>query len=107
MGTVISASGVRKTFDGLVVLDTVSVRCEEDAITAVVGPSGSGKTTLLNILAGLDALDDGEIHVGAGRFGYMMQDSLLLPWRTLEQNALLGAEITGDLPAARSNLSRY
>jgi len=28
----------------------------------------------------------------------MMQDSLLLPWRTLEHNATLGCEITGGKP---------
>jgi NitT/TauT family transport system ATP-binding protein len=107
MNVVLSASGVRKSFDGVVVLEDISVRCDAGAITAVVGPSGCGKSTLLNLIAGLDARDDGDIVIETARVGYMMQDSLLLPWRTLEQNALLGAEITESAATARASLFRY
>ena len=33
-------------------------------LVAVMGPSGSGKTTLLNLIAGIDKVDEGSIHVG-------------------------------------------
>lgn len=85
---------VRKAFDGALVLNGVSFTCSPASVIAVVGPSGSGKTTLLNIAAGLLLADHGEIGGWSeGVLGYMLQDPLMLPWRTLEQNAALGAEV--------------
>ncbi|MBZ5631447.1 MAG: ABC transporter ATP-binding protein [Acidobacteriia bacterium] len=76
------------------VLGDVSFRCETGQITSVVGPSGCGKSTLLNIVSGLDEPDAGAIEVDRGsRLAYLMQDALLLPWRTLAENSLLGAEV--------------
>jgi ABC-type nitrate/sulfonate/bicarbonate transport system ATPase subunit len=69
---------------------------------SLVGPSGCGKSTLFNIIAGLLAptegriLIDGEDLTGAiGRVGYMLQKDLLLPWRTVLDNVILGMEIQG------------
>jgi NitT/TauT family transport system ATP-binding protein len=93
---VIETNAVRMSYEAstgrLLVLEGVSLRCETGQITSIVGPSGCGKSTLLNILAGLDPPDDGSVLV-EGKVGYMMQDALLLPWRTLAENAILGAEL--------------
>jgi NitT/TauT family transport system ATP-binding protein len=69
---------------------------------SLVGPSGCGKSTLFNIVAGLlqptegRVLIDGEDATGTiGRVGYMLQKDLLLPWRTVLDNAILGMEIQG------------
>jgi len=69
---------------------------------SLVGPSGCGKSTLFNIIAGLQhptegrVLIDGEDATGAiGRVGYMLQKDLLLPWRTVLDNVILGMEIQG------------
>lgn len=69
---------------------------------SIIGPSGCGKSTLFNIIAGLlcpsegDVLCDGESIVGrAGVVGYMLQKDLLLPWRSILDNILLGLEIRG------------
>jgi ABC-type nitrate/sulfonate/bicarbonate transport system ATPase subunit len=69
---------------------------------SLVGPSGCGKSTLFNIIAGLlhptegRVLIDGEDATGAiGRVGYMLQKDLLLPWRTVLDNVILGMEIQG------------
>jgi len=76
------------------VLDGVSFECSPSTIVAVIGPSGCGKSTLLNFAAGLLRPDGGTVHGGeAGALGYMMQEPMLLPWRTLQQNATLGAEV--------------
>ncbi len=40
-------------------------------------------------------LDENEITGKPGNVGYMFQKDLLLPWRTLEQNVMLGCDITG------------
>jgi ABC-type nitrate/sulfonate/bicarbonate transport system ATPase subunit len=93
----VDADGERR---GAVSNIDVSVAAGEFA--AVIGPSGCGKSTLLNAIAGLVQPDSGVISLngdpGAPRLGhvaYMQQRDLLLPWRTVAQNALLGLEFAG------------
>jgi ABC-type nitrate/sulfonate/bicarbonate transport system ATPase subunit len=96
-------------------LRNVSFRVADGEFYSIVGPSGCGKSTLLNIIAGLEAEDDGSIrllnpasssdsqegserHAAEARLGqvaYMPQKDLLLPWRTVRQNAALALELTG------------
>ncbi len=85
-------------------LADVSLNVQEGEFAALLGPSGCGKSTLLNIIAGLDQADDGEILVHGeplspdarlGAFGYMPQQDLLFPWRSVLDNVALGLEISG------------
>jgi ABC-type nitrate/sulfonate/bicarbonate transport system ATPase subunit len=69
---------------------------------SLIGPSGCGKSTIFNIVAGLlepsagRVLIDGTDATGTiGRVGYMLQKDLLLPWRTVLDNVILGMEIQG------------
>ncbi|OMF31036.1 ABC transporter ATP-binding protein [Paenibacillus sp. FSL H8-0259] len=71
---------------------------------SLVGPSGCGKTTLLSIIAGLlrpsrgEVLLSGRSAVGPSpEVGYMLQQDYLFPWRSIQDNALLGLELTGRL----------
>jgi ABC-type nitrate/sulfonate/bicarbonate transport system ATPase subunit len=91
----------------LPVLDGLSLQVRAGEIAAVIGPSGSGKSTLLNILAGLDEPTGGQVRVGdGGGVGYMPQKDLLFPWRTVEDNAILGLEVLGlKKPAAREQVA--
>lgn len=84
------------------VLDDIQLTVGEGEFVSIIGPSGCGKSTLLNIVAGLDSLDSGTVTVGGnqgvsalGRVGYMQQKDLLLPWRTVLDNAILGLELHG------------
>jgi ABC-type nitrate/sulfonate/bicarbonate transport system ATPase subunit len=79
----------------LQVLDGLDLQVREGEIAAVIGPSGSGKSTLLNILAGLDTPTGGAVKVAGGGVAYMPQKDLLFPWRTIEDNAILGLEVAG------------
>lgn len=71
---------------------------------SLVGPSGCGKTTILSIIAGLLQPSRGEVLL-SGRpvtgpspeVGYMLQQDYLFPWRTIQDNVLLGLELTGRL----------
>lgn len=86
---------------------------------AIIGPSGCGKSTLLSLISGLFAptegsvLIDGRPVLGPSRkVGYMLQQDYLFEWRTILENALLGAEIQGaPLAKAREHaaqlLTRY
>jgi branched-chain amino acid transport system ATP-binding protein len=49
---ILAASGIRKRFGALVVLDDVDFGVGADEAVGIVGPNGAGKTTLLNVLAG-------------------------------------------------------
>ena len=49
---VLAATGVRKRFGALVVLDDVDFELGSGEAVGIVGPNGAGKTTLLNVLAG-------------------------------------------------------
>ena len=101
------ASGVSRLFPGsdgqtvqaLVGAD-LSVRRGE--FISLIGPSGCGKSTLFNLIAGLDTPTDGSITIDGtdrsgqqGVVGYMLQKDLLLPWRTVLQNVVLGLEVSG------------
>jgi ABC-type nitrate/sulfonate/bicarbonate transport system ATPase subunit len=100
-------------------LTPVSFALAEGSFVSVIGPSGCGKSTLFNIIAGLqpptggNVLIDGEDATGTiGRVGYMLQKDLLLPWRTVLDNIVLGMEIKG-VPKKRAReialpyLARY
>jgi len=100
-------------------IEDVSLRVMPGELVTLIGPSGSGKSTLLNMIVGLLEPDQGEIWVdGAccdgrtGRFGYMPQRDLLLPWRTVLENAIIPLEIKGvprpeALEQARALLGRF
>jgi NitT/TauT family transport system ATP-binding protein len=87
-------------------------------IMSIVGRSGAGKTTLFNLISGLLAPQQGGVTVGPrdngmpGRIAYMLQKDLLLPWRSVLQNALLGIELhravtPADVERAKDMLARY
>jgi molybdate transport system ATP-binding protein len=76
------------------------------AVTALVGPSGSGKTSVLSVVAGLRRPERGRVRLGGEtlfdsaatidlpperrRVGYVFQDHLLFPHRTVRHNLLYG-----------------
>jgi len=86
-GSGISKNEVFQDFD---------LEIDPHTIVSLVGPTGCGKTTLLNLISKLDMPDSGVVTITIGdpeAIGYMMQNALLLPWRTLAENALLGTEV--------------
>ena len=52
---------VRKSFDGMKVLDGISLDVEKGDVVAILGPSGSGKTTFLRCLNFLETADSGTL----------------------------------------------
>ncbi len=88
----------------------ISLDADLGEFVVIVGPSGCGKSTLLNIVAGLVTPDTGVVSLDGdseaeriGRVAYMHQLDLLLPWRNVLSNAVLGLEIAGvERPEAES-----
>ncbi|MBW8283686.1 MAG: ABC transporter ATP-binding protein [Rhizobium sp.] len=58
------------------VLKNIDLRIGEGEAVGIVGPSGSGKSTLLMVLAGLERLDTGEIHVNGAPLHDLGEDAL-------------------------------
>lgn len=86
MPTQISAIAVSKSFNGRLVLDSVTCSLATGERTAIIGENGSGKTTLLRLLAGRERPDQGEVVVQApGGLGYVAQDERLEPRATVQQ----------------------
>jgi len=83
-------------------LEDVGFTVAPGEFVSLVGPSGCGKSSLLRIVAGvLDPLA-GEVRLGGrpvrgqpARVGFVPQDGLLLPWRTVLANVALPLELTG------------
>jgi ABC-type nitrate/sulfonate/bicarbonate transport system ATPase subunit len=117
------AENVSMTFPtpsgGFAALAPITLSIPQGRFVSLIGPSGCGKSTIFNIIAGLleptsgRVLIDGVDATGTiGRVGYMLQKDLLLPWRTVLDNVVLGMEIQSvPLRAARERalplLHRY
>jgi multiple sugar transport system ATP-binding protein len=54
---------ITKRFGDVTVLRAVDLAIEEGEFVVLVGPSGCGKTTLLRMIAGLEPVTDGRIHL--------------------------------------------
>ena len=58
------------------VLKQIDLRVGRGEAVGIVGPSGSGKSTLLMVLAGLERLDGGEIHIANQPLHTFSEDAL-------------------------------
>ena len=98
----LQVENVRHSFEGTPALASTSLELREGEFVSLVGPSGCGKSTLFNIISGLIRptegrvlLDGRDVTGSTGHVGYMLQKDLLLPWRTVTGNIVLGASLTG------------
>ncbi len=101
---ILRLAGVSKRFAQVTALDDVNIDIHRGEFITVIGPSGCGKSTLFNIVAGLEAPDQGSVmHKGAtvgakgllGQVSFMPQQDLLMPWRNVLDNAIVAIELEG------------
>ncbi|MGE8206248.1 ABC transporter ATP-binding protein [Heyndrickxia sp. NPDC080065] len=85
-------------------LQDISFDMEEGEFISLVGPSGCGKTTMLSILSGLISPTQGKVMIdgqapnsNTASIGYMLQQDYLFPWKTIEDNILLGLKLKNQL----------
>ena len=99
--TVLSATGLIKTYAGRAVVKGVSLEINGGEIVGLLGPNGPGKTTTFSIVVGLVRPDAGEVRLGGrdvtdlpmyrrARAGisYLPQEPSVFRKMTVEQNLL-------------------
>lgn len=106
-------------FGETLALSEASLEVGAGEFVSIVGPSGCGKSTLFNVVSGLLSPTSGRVSIdgrditgSTGHVGYMFQKDLLVPWRTVVGNIVLGAALTRgvtdrDLAEARELGTRY
>ena len=105
---------VSRSFGGRLILDDISIELNPGELVCLLGVSGGGKTTLFNVISGLLTPDRGQVLLDGrditgcpGRISYMMQKDLLLPYRTILDNAALPLVLKGMKKAqARAEASK-
>jgi len=97
----------------VVALSPLDLVIPDGRFVSIIGPSGCGKSTLFNIIAGLQTPTSGAVMIEGenvtrmiGLVGYMLQKDLLLPWRTVLDNVILGMELKGVGRAAARERAR-
>ena len=102
----LSVQNINKSFGPRQVLKNVSFSLQRGEFVSIVGKSGSGKSTLFNIIAGLEASDDGQVILNGnditgktGHVSYMLQKDLLFPYYTILDNVCLPLVIGGSTKA--------
>lgn len=114
---IVEARGLAKTFsisgNDVIALQGVDLSIRRGEFVSFVGPSGCGKSTFLNMVAGLLPATSGQARVNgtlvrepSRQVGFMFQTPVLLPWRTVEQNVLMPAEVFGRKDAATKDKAR-
>src|SRR5947207_607344 len=93
-------------------LDRLDLTVADGELLVLVGPSGSGKTTALRMLAGLEDVDAGAVHIGdedvsdlpprERDVAMVFQNYALYPYLTVEANIGFPLRMTGVRKAQRA-----
>lgn len=98
-----------KKYGAVTIIPDLNLEIADEEFIVLVGPSGCGKSTLLRVLAGLEAIDGGDLLIGDRRvndvpaakrdIAMVFQDYALYPHMTVRQNMAFALEMR-DLPAS-------
>ncbi len=99
----LSIREVKKSYGNIDILKGINIDIEAGEFLILVGPSGCGKSTLLSLIAGLDSITSGEIHIGGKLvnnlspkdrdIAMVFQSYALYPTMTVCQNIAFGLEM--------------
>lgn len=104
----IELQNISKSFDGKLVLNSITLQIPFNSYFCICGPTGSGKSTLLRIIAGLENPDSGEIIInqqlvnnipaedrGIGML-FEHQTYALFPHYSIYENVIYGPRVRGE-----------
>ena len=105
----IRLEAVSKSYGAVDVIPDLSLHLQSGSFTVLLGPSGCGKSTLLRMIAGLEDVSDGTIHIGdrdvthdepsERGIAMVFQSYALYPHMTVRDNMAYGLKIA-RLPRA-------
>ncbi|MEM7047511.1 MAG: ABC transporter ATP-binding protein [Pseudomonadota bacterium] len=94
---------VGKSYGPVRVIEDLNLDIDSGTFTVLLGPSGCGKTTLLRMVAGLEAITEGDISIGGRRINdvhprdrdiaMVFQNYALYPTMTVFQNIGFALEV--------------
>ncbi|PDZ45974.1 ABC transporter ATP-binding protein [Bacillus wiedmannii] len=85
-------------YDEKPIINELNASIQDKEFVSIIGPSGCGKSTLFRLITGLEEASTGQIELTETKshpIGYMPQKDMLLPWRTIIENAALPLECQG------------
>mgnify|MGYP001545969455 CR=1 FL=1 len=92
-----------KEWPGVRAVDNVSFKVEESTFTILLGPSGCGKSTILRMIAGLESVTSGSIHINGEDItktdpsnrgiSMVFQSYALFPHLNVKENILFGLKV--------------
>ena len=98
---------VKKSYDGVTILEDISLDIEDGEIVSILGPSGCGKTTLLNLILGItesnggkiifDGEDITDVPMEKRGFNIVFQDYALFPNLNVYKNITYGLRNKPDI----------
>ena len=101
----VSFRGVRKAFGSTQVIHGFDMDVKDGEFVVIVGPSGCGKSTLLRMVAGLEAVSEGDIAIGERSVTHLepkdrdiamvFQNYALYPHMKVADNMAYGLKIRG------------
>lgn len=94
-----------KSYGTVDILKNIDLDVADGEFVVLVGPSGCGKSTLLRCIAGLEAIDAGNLHIGSRRvndlapaqrkIAMVFQSYALYPHRNVHDNMTFGLRFSG------------
>ncbi|MCE3261738.1 MAG: transporter [Pseudoduganella sp.] len=102
----VSLRGIAKRYgDNPPVIRGIDLDIDDGEFTVFVGPSGCGKSTLLRMIAGLEEISDGALHIGGKLANHVppaqrglamvFQSYALYPHMTVFENMAFGLKLAG------------
>jgi len=94
-----------KSYGSVAILKNIDLAVADGEFVVLVGPSGCGKSTLLRCIAGLEAIDTGNLFIGPRRvndlppaerkIAMVFQSYALYPHRNVHDNMTFGLRFSG------------
>ena len=83
----------------VVALEPLDQEISEGEFVSIIGPSGCGKSTLLRLIANLEEATSGRVILETAQLkrpvGFVFQDAVLLPWKTVAENIRFPLDTSG------------